>query len=364
MDSVMNMKRPFTLKRAGLLMGMILLALLFSAATAGSSSVPIPIINIQGVAADQSVTVYGYNFPVGTSFTVRIGEMGTLGIGGVVVGTTTPTSSTFTETYMIPDSLKGRYQLSIRLDGYGGYYSYNWFYNNTTGTGPFPGTGGLGGIPTITIDAVEMDKTVTFTTHDYPPNQTFTVTMGPMFTRGIGGTVVGTFDSGTGGSFTKTFNIPDNLKGSTRISIRASTAHAYPYYSYNWFYNNTATTPTPVPTPSPTPPGDPGTGGLYTGIPTMKMCSVVRDSSVTFVTNNFPANQTFTVTMGPMYSRGIGGTVVGTFDSGTGGPLTQTFTIPDHLKGSYKIAIRASTAHAYPYYAYNWFYNNTADVCP
>jgi len=188
--------------------------------------------------------------------------------------------------------------------------------------------------------------------------------MGPMFTRGIGGTVVGTFDSGAGGSLTQTFAIPDNLKGSARISIRASTAHVYPYFSYNWFYNNTTTPPPPTPSPTPTPPGNTGTGGIYTGIPTMKMCSVVRDSSVTFVTNNFPANQTFTVTMGPMYSRGIGGTVVGTFNSGTGGTLTQTFTIPDHLKGSYQIAIRASTAHAYPYFAYNWFYNNTANVCP
>ncbi|KAA3664127.1 MAG: hypothetical protein DWQ04_07295 [Chloroflexi bacterium] len=364
MVPAMKMKRPFTLKRAGLLLAMILLALLFSAGTASSNSVPIPIINIQGVAADQTVTVYGYNFPVGTSFTVRMGEMGTLGVGGVVVGTTTPASSTFTETYTIPESLKGRYQISIRLDGYGGYYSYNWFYNNTTGTGPILGTGGQGGIPTITIDSVEMDKSVTFTTHNYPPNQTFTVTMGPMFTRGIGGTNVGTFDSGTGGSLTKTFDIPATLKGNARISIRATTAHVNPYFSYNWFYNNTATAPTPAPSPSPTTPGNTGTGGIYTGIPTIKMCSVVRDDSVTFVTSNFPANQTFTVTMGPMYSRGIGGSVVGIFDSGDGSMSAQTFTIPAHLKGSYKIALRASTAHAQPYYAYNWFYNTTADVCP
>jgi hypothetical protein len=61
-----------------------------------------------------------------------------------------------------------------------------------------------------------------------------------MWTAGIGGTVAGTFDSGNGGSFDKTFTIPANLAGSNRIAIRMDTSHAYPYYSYNWFYNSTA----------------------------------------------------------------------------------------------------------------------------
>ncbi|HEX6383960.1 MAG TPA: hypothetical protein VF177_04750 [Anaerolineae bacterium] len=215
------------------------------------------------------------------------------------------------------------------------------------------------GIPTFRIVSVAADKSVTIETNNFPANQTFAVTMGLMGTRGIGGTVVGTIESGSGGTLTRTFDIPAGLHGLRQISIRAQTAHARPYFAYNWFYNNT-TGDTGGPGDGATPP-PPTTG--YRGIPTFKVCSVTRDTSVTIVTNNFPANQTFTVTMGPMGSRGIGGTVVGTITSGGGGTLTQTFNIPAHLQGASRISIRAQTAHARPYFAYNWFYNNTATVC-
>lgn len=360
-------KRPL-LRRVVLMMAAFLLLFVLGANTVASSSLAVPTMTVTSVTTDTSVTVTGVNFPHDQTFTVRMGEMGTLGVGGLVVDTFgTGNSSTFTRTFTIPAGLVGRYQISIRLDSAQGYYSYNWFYNNTTGTAPAPSTG-YTGIPTIAIVSVDADNTVTIRTNNYPPGQTFTVTMGPMFSRGIGGTVVGTFDSGAGGSLEKTFDIPDALQGSSRIAIRAQTAHANPYYSFNWFYNNT------------TDGGDDGngddngddggTGGgeepttVYTGIPTFKVCAVTRNETVEIVTNNFPANQTFTVTMGPMFTQGIGGTVVGTISSGDGGTITQSFEIPDYLAGSYRISVRAQTAHAYPYYAYNWFYNNTADVCP
>lgn len=336
--------------------------LVISGSAASSSSLLVPTISIQSVAADSTVTVTAVNFPKDQTFTVRMGEMGSLGVNGTVVGTTaTGNSTAFTATYDVPAELNGRYQIAIRLDSPQGYYSYNWFYNNTTHHVPTPSIG-YTGIPTFSITSVEMDKTVTIQTNNYPPNQEFTVTMGPMFTRGIGGIFVTTFNSEGGGSFSKTFEIPAALAGSDRISIRAQTAHAYPYYSFNWFYNNDAGNTagnggeTPVPNPMPT--------NNYSGIPTIKVCTVERDKRVTVLTNNFPANQTFTVTMGPMFTRGIGGIVVGTFDSGDGGGnVNATFDIPAHLAGSYRISIRLQTGHAYPYYAYNWFYNNTAAVC-
>jgi hypothetical protein len=67
--------------------------------------------------------------------------------------------------------------------------------------------------------------------------------------------------------------------------------------------------------------------------------------------------------MGPFGTRGIGGYVVGTIDSGAGGSGSYTFSIPAQLSGSYRIAIRAQTGHANPFFAYNWFYNTTATVC-
>jgi len=58
-----------------------------------------------------------------------------------------------------------------------------------------------------------------------------------MWTAGIGGTYVITLNSGTGGAFTQTFNIPAALYGEPRISIRLEAANGY--YAYNWFWNNT-----------------------------------------------------------------------------------------------------------------------------
>ncbi len=61
--------------------------------------------------------------------------------------------------------------------------------------------------------------------------------------------------------------------------------------------------------------------------------------------------------MGPYGSFGIDGTAVGTTETGAGGTITATYTIPADLAGSYQIAIRMES----PYnYAYNWFYNVTA----
>ena len=142
------------------------------------------------------------------------------------------------------------------------------------------------------------------------------------------------------------------------LVIRAQTAHANPFYAYNWFHNAT------VDTGSGNGGGDPVP--IYTGIPTFTVCTVTKDGDVTIQTKNFPKNQTFAVTMGAMYTQGIGGTSVGTLASGDDSSARYTFSIPDGLNGAGRISIRAQTAHAYPYYAYNWFYNatTTTDFCP
>lgn len=211
-------------------------------------------------------------------------------------------------------------------------------------------------IPTFTISSVVTDQTVTVQTANFPANQNFVVTMGPFGSKGAGGVVVGTTNSGAGGTFNATYNIPAQLKGASQVAIRMQTSHANPYFAYNWFYNNTTGTGgNPPPTVPP--------GPIYTGIPTFTVCSVVQNGSVTIKTANFPPNQTFTVTMGAFGTQGIGGVVVGTINSGTGEALSPTFGIPPALAGYSRIAIRLQTGQAYPFFAYNWFWNNTATVC-
>lgn len=361
--------------RTGILLLLLVFVLIAGPGQASSSSGGIPTFSIQSVTADQTVTILTQNFPAGQDFAVTMGIMGSRGIDGYLVDTTNSgTGGTFTATYTIPEQLKGSYQIAIRLQSKQGYYAYNWFYNNTaavnvdTGasTGETAGDStGYSGIPTFDITAVTTDKTVTIKTNNFPAHQTFTVTMGPNGTRGIDGVVVGTFDSGSGGIFTKTFDIPDKFKGAEIIAIRAQTAHVNPYFAYNWFYNNTTSpaAPAEADTDAAEAASTPAPVIAYTGIPTIHMCSVVRDKTVMFRANNFPPNQTFTVRMGAMWTAGVGGYIVGSFNSEDGGAFEKTFDIPAELAGVYRISIRAETAHAYPFYAYNWFYNSTASVC-
>jgi hypothetical protein len=329
------------------------------------SSTGIPTFSIQSVVADTSVTILTNNFPPNQTFTVRMGYYGTLGVNGIVVAETNSGSGgSFQETYTIPTELKGQAQIAIRMESPQGFYAYNWFWNNTTGTSTSPTTEpSYSGIPTFSIQSVVQNSSVTVLTNNFPPNQTFTVRMGYYGTLGINGIVVDTFDSGSGGSFTKTFTIPSQLFGQAQIAIRMDSNMGF--YAYNWFWNNStgevAATVTPGPTPTP---GGPTSTPVpsqppYYGIPTFSIQSVVQNSSVTVLTNNFPPNQTFTVRMGPFGTLGLGGTVVGTLNSGAGGSINATFTIPSNLVGQAQIAIRMDSD--YGYYAYNCFWNNTTN---
>jgi hypothetical protein len=318
----------------------------------------IPTISIVSVVADTSVTIRTNNFPANQTFTARMGAMGTRGIGGIVVGTTNSgAGGTFLVTYEVPAALRGSAQIAIRLESPQGFYSYNWFYNSGSavatpgaGTPSAPPVPGYTGIPTFSIVSTIGGQSVTIRTNNFPPSQTFTVRMGAMGTRGVGGTVVGTTESGAGGIFVVTYTIPEGLRSASQIAIRLESPQGY--YAYNWFYNSTAggdgTTPaTPVP-PAP----------IYTGIPTFSVVRVVGDTSITIRTNNFPANQSFTATMGAMGTRGVGGVVVGATQSGVGGAFDVTYEIPASLRGTGQIAIRLESPQGY--FAYNWFYNSTS----
>jgi len=324
-------------------------------ATSASYHASIPTFSIASVVTDESVTIKTYNFPADVTFTVRMGAYGTLGIGGIVVTTTdSGTGGSFVATYSIPATLKGSARIAIRLESASsGYYAYNWFNNAKSSSSSGSTTSSsYSGYPYFFIQSVVEDASVTIKAHNFPANNTFTVRMGKYGTLGIGGTVVATTDSGTGGTFTATYNIPVKYKGLARIAIRLESSTSG-YYAYNWFYNNTAPAPSPTPGPTPTP------GPVYTGIPTFSIVSVVKDTSVTIKTKNFPADDSFTVRMGKYGTLGVGGKVVATTDSGDGGSFTVTYNIPASLKGSARIAIRLQSPTT-GYYAYNWFYNNTA----
>jgi hypothetical protein len=98
---------------------------------------------------------------------------------------------------------------------------------------------------------------------------------------------------------------------------------------------------------------------VYSGVPTFSIKAVVRNSTVTIVTSNLPANDTFAVKMNYMGTRGVNGYQVATLASGSGGTQTLTYNTPTQLYGQRQIAIRLESTSGSGYYAYNWFYNNT-----
>jgi hypothetical protein len=175
-------------------------------------------------------------------------------------------------------------------------------------------------IPTISIVGVTQDEKVTIQTHNYPANRDFDVRMGKISTRGIGGILVGTINSGTGGSQKFTFDIPPALsyQPQHRHPPRFKTGG---YYSYNWFYNTTF--------------GSHSGGTVIEGgkdTPVIMVVTVKKDTLVTIEGSGFPNNETFDVLMGKYSTQGVDGVKVGTLTPESDGTILESFDIPASLK--------------------------------
>jgi hypothetical protein len=105
----------------------------FSSSTSPDRSTRIPTIEILSVVRNKQVTILAENFPSSTTFVVTMGEYGTKGIDGITVAETySEKGGSFKAAYSIPPALRGLDRIAIRLQSSSGYYSYNWFYNNST----------------------------------------------------------------------------------------------------------------------------------------------------------------------------------------------------------------------------------------
>ena len=222
-------------------------------------------------------------------------------------------------------------------------------------------------IPVFSIAEVVKDVSVKVETKDFPADTDFIVMMGEYNTKGVKGIEVATFNSGAGGAFAATFNIPDALKGRAIISIRMEGTGGW--YSYNWFHNDpngtwpvppATATPAPTTTPAPTATPEPtATPKPVIKYPSFSITAVKANESVSIKGINFPENTDFVVKMGKMWTAGIGGIEAATFNSGAGGELEATFAIPAGLKDMIRISIRMDGTGGW--YAYNWFWNNSTN---
>jgi hypothetical protein len=92
-----------------------------------------PYFNISAVDEATWVKIKAHNFPANKTWRVRMNWMFTRGVAGAIVETvTTNANGVLSDTqYAIPDFLKNANRIAIRLESTtGGYFAYNWFYNN------------------------------------------------------------------------------------------------------------------------------------------------------------------------------------------------------------------------------------------
>jgi LysM repeat protein len=229
--------------------------------------------------------------------------------------------------------------------GTGGPY-YPWY-----GTGgPYPGAPGYY-YPSFTITSVKPGVSLTITGVNFPANDTYDILINYYGTLGIGGVKVGTINSGSGSFTSGDIPIPPQFANQYQLAIRLQSPTTG-YYAYNWFYNQ----PYNYGIGGPYNPIMPGP--IYWGVPTFSISGVVANSTVTIVTNNFAANDTYVVKMAPYGNAALGGIPVQNWNSGPGGSQVVTFPIPPQLYGLAQIAIRLESPTS-GYYAYNWFWNNT-----
>jgi hypothetical protein len=188
------------------------------------------------VVEDQTVTIEARNLPAGVRFDVLLNRIGTMGVNGIKVGTLTARSSgTAIATFDIPWQMHDRPKVAIRIESRDGEYAYNWFYNATSDSD----TGGdQDGNFSISVLSVVEDESVTIRTRSFPANTRFAVYMyrkGNLVDDGIR---VATFNSGAGGRFKITFDIPRELENRPEITIRVQSLSTGEFTTA-WFTNET-----------------------------------------------------------------------------------------------------------------------------
>ncbi|MCH7663214.1 MAG: hypothetical protein IH859_05005 [Chloroflexi bacterium] len=346
-----------------------------SSGDSGGNSVSIlggPTFWIHDVNPRKTVTIKVQDYPKSEKFRVTMGEVGGELDSGIPVGLLDGSfGRDFTVTFAIPSGLWDDLELFVRLENsFTGNFGYTGFTQTDPWApvylGPSPGfstssgvsSGYYGGIPLTSILNVVADSEVTLQTFNFPAGKDFIVTMGLIGTRGIGGTVVAIQASGVGGSFVATFAIPAALAGSDMISIRLQSTSSG-HYAYNWFFNSDGNVPvyTSTTSTSTTTTTSSSTPTLPLGLfPTFSVPAVSEDNSVTITTFNLAPGDNYMVFIGAYGTLGIGGILVDTIDSGLGGSMSVTFSIPPEMYGVERLAIRLESAIS-GYFAYNWFWN-------
>ena len=219
--------------KIGILLAIAMLAVLVIPASASQSKL-VPITSIISVVQDQSITIRTDYFPANDTFNVLMGLSGTQGIGGILVSKlTTGAGGSILAKFHIPTELLGQQIISIRLESpTSGYYSYNWFYNNTAVVVPYNSStssstmvtptwrGIQEGFPRFDILSVVKGASVSVRLINMPAHINYAVFMKDGRSAYTTWYEVAGFNSADGGIFNATFTIPAALQFRPLIAVK------------------------------------------------------------------------------------------------------------------------------------------------
>ena len=219
--------------KIGILLAIAMLAVLVIPASASQSKL-VPITSIISVVQDQSITIRTDYFPANDTFNVLMGLSGTQGIGGILVSKlTTGAGGSILAKFHIPPELLGQQIISIRLESpTSGYYSYNWFYNNTAVVVPYNSStssstmvtptwrGIQEGFPRFDILSVVKGASVSVRLINMPAHINYAVFMKDGRSAYTTWYEVAGFNSADGGIFNATFTIPAALQFRPLIAVK------------------------------------------------------------------------------------------------------------------------------------------------
>lgn len=204
--------------------------------------------------------------------------------------------------------------------------------------------------PSIAIVAVVKNQQIILSATNFPANVDFYLRVGPYSSFFTNYKVVMNFNSGSGGSFKLTVNLPDIVKDVDLVTVRVDSMGVQPsVFAYNAFHNkNQGTIPSnPTPTPAPT-----------TVKPFVAVTAVEKNTRITFSATNLPANTNFSVRIGPYYNFSSVQQTVLTFNSGSGGSLIFNVDLPAIVKDVSLVTILLESTSGSPHIVtYNAFYN-------
>jgi hypothetical protein len=348
---------------AGIALILAILAGLFGAAFRPAAAADTTALSIVSVVKGESVTIAVVDMPANKEFRVLMNLIGTQGVDGTVAGTAkTDKDGSFTKTFAIPSGLRREARIAIRIEATDktGWYAYNWFTNNTSGSSSGSSSGGSG-VPTsgsvsssgnLTVLDVEEDLAVDIRVRSLPASRSYQAWFDWKTNGGVVKTARGsTVKSDKDGVIIASVAMPSALRDRLEIRIRLIAVDGSGSFASGWFLNADSDDEA----------GGGAPAGYDKGIPYLRIGAVVKNDTVTVEAFNFPKKMEFDVYMDKIGTQAEDGYYAGTVKSGKNGTsFSATLDIPAKLWDREKLAIRFEAADGSGYYAYNWFNNSTA----